>query len=332
MSNSNVLEEEEIRPAAIFDEYLHLSKKDGYLYFPVDERENIVCPGCDKSGEVAFEKSGFYYDECPNCHTLYVNPRPFASAFSRYYTESASSKYWATTFYQKTAEARREKLWKPKAELVNAIIQRYCTREPMVVDVGGGYGIFAEVMQELTGKPVVVIEPSSHMVEVCKNKNLSVIGKFLEDVRLDDLPSSAKAFVSFELFEHLHSPGYFLDQLYSLMQVGDLFIFTTLSGIGADIRALWQDSKSVFPPHHLNFFNPHSIRILLERHKLEVLEVTTPGKLDVNIMCNNRPQIKDRFWQIFVDSANTEQMAQMQDLLAENGFSSHMMVVCRKTF
>ena len=36
---------------------------------------------------------------------------------------------------------------------------------------------------------------------------------------------------------------------------GDSFIFTTLSGMGADIQTLWEDSKAVSPPMHLNFIN-----------------------------------------------------------------------------
>ena len=211
-------------------------------------------------------------------------------------------------------------------------MHRYCSYEHTIVDIGGGYGIFAEVMQELTEKKVIVIEPSSHMVAVCREKGLSVIEKFLENVTPNDLSIGPKSFVSFELFEHLQNPGHFLDHLYNLMQIGDLFIFTTLSGMGADIRALWQDSKSVFPPHHLNFFNPSSIRLLLKRHHVDVLEVTTPGKLDVDILSNNRAFIKDRFWQIFVDQADSGQMEKMQAFLADNGLSSHMLVVCRKSF
>ena len=83
---------------------------------------------------------------------------------------------------------------------------------------------------------------------------LAVIEKFLEQVSLVDLPDGPKAFVSFELFEHLHSPTAFLEHLEGLMTGGDLFFFTTLSGVGVDIQALWADSKSISPPHHLNFF------------------------------------------------------------------------------
>ena len=112
------MKEEEIRPQKIFDEYLRLAKADTETYFSDVERVVGSCPACGAVGEYAFDKHGFTYESCPNCQTLFVNPRPLAAAFSKYYTESPSSKYWASTFYKETAAARREKLWKPKARMI----------------------------------------------------------------------------------------------------------------------------------------------------------------------------------------------------------------------
>ena len=324
------MNEADIRPQAILDEFLRLCAEDTRVYFSDARRENILCPACCTAGTQAFSKHGFDYAECPECRTLFVNPRPGAEAFLRYYTESASSKYWATTFYKETAAARRERLWKPMARTVHDTMCRYGASSHTVVDVGGGYGLFAEEMSAFLGQLVTVIEPAPHLAEVCRGKGIPVVEKFLETVGSQDLPNRPKTFVSFELFEHLHSPGVFLDRLRALMQVEELFIFTTLSSAGADIRALWEDSKAVSPPHHLNFFNPRSMKRLLERHGLEALEVTTPGQLDVDILINNRGNIKDRFWQIFVEQADEGQQSQMQHLLAKTGFSSHMMTVCRR--
>ncbi len=324
------MKEEDIRPSSIFDEFLRLAKSDAKRYFPSSSREEIVCPACGAKGSSAFTKQDFTYQECPNCRTLFVSPRPPVETFNRYYTESESSIYWSTTFYKETAEARREKIWKPKAVLIKLTMDRHGTEHGQVIDIGGGYGLFAEEMAVLSGKPVTVIEPAPHFADLCRNKGLPVIQCFLEEVNRVDLPSASKVFVSFELFEHLHDPGLFLEQLHQIMSVEDLFIFTTLSGVGADIRALWQDSKSVSPPHHLNFFNPLSIRLLLREKNFDPLEITTPGKLDVDILCKNREQIKDRFWKVFIDQADDVQKAAMQAVLSETGFSSHMMVVCRK--
>jgi SAM-dependent methyltransferase len=324
------MKEEEIRPQVIFDEYLKLAQIDTKTFFEKAKREQVHCPACDTEGDTAFNKNGFDYALCQNCRTLYVSPRPENEAFNRYYTEAPSVEYWATTFYKVTADARRENLWKPKAKLIQQLIKRLGTGDEKVIDVGGGYGIFAEEMKILSGNDVTVIEPGPHLANSCRERGIDVVEKFLEDVKNTDLPEGGLVFVSFELFEHLHDPALFLKQLSELMRAGDLFIFTTLSGTGIDIQALWEDSKSVSPPHHLNFLNPHSVKLLLERIGLQSLEVTTPGKLDIDILCNNRELIKDRFLKTFVTYASDAEKEQWQQMISNSGWSSHMMVCCQK--
>lgn len=325
------MKEEDIRPQKIFDEYLRLAESDTQKYFNASERYPVACPACGLYGHYSFAKHGFIYEECHACQTLFVSPRPPVQAFSRYYQESESAKYWASTFYKETAEARREKLWHPKAIMVRQILERLSAEQHDLVDIGGGYGIFAEEYEKVSGKKVTVIEPGPALAQVCRNKGLHVVQGFLENISPEQLGTGAKAFVSFELFEHLHDPEKFLRHLFDLMFVGDLFIFTTLSGTGVDIQALWEDSKSVSPPHHLNFLNPKSAKILLERVGFKVLQISTPGKLDIDILCNNQQHIKDRFWRTFAIQATEGEKQAMQSFVAENGLSSHMLIVCQKS-
>ena len=114
------------------------------------------------------------------------------------------------------------------------------------------------------------------------------------------------------------------------MSKKDLFIFTTLSSTGADILTLWNNSRSVSPPHHINFFNPKSIEIFLKKHKFKIIDISTPGKIDIDILNNDKSLIKDRFSKNFLPQANKIDKAKMQNLISDTNFSSHMMVVCKK--
>ena len=196
------MKEHEIRPQAILDEFLRLLAEDTRTFFAEGPRTELDCPACGAKGERAFDKNGFGYAECPQCLTLYVSPRPMRRAFERYYCDSASTRYWATTFYKETEAARREKLWKPKAQLIKEKVVALGGIEE-IVDIGGGYGAFAEEMSRIVDWGIVVIEPSRHLSEVCRSKGFPVIEKFLENVGLGDLSERRKCFVSFELFEHL---------------------------------------------------------------------------------------------------------------------------------
>jgi SAM-dependent methyltransferase len=323
------MKEHDIRPRKIFEEYLRLAEKDTRTFFAKAFRHKLACPACGIAGKFVFKKSGFSYAECPKCLTLYVNPRPGRNAFAKYYIDSPSTRYWATTFYKKTEKARREMIWKPKAALIKASITRF-SRVKEIVDIGGGYGTFAEEIARITELPVTIIEPSKHLAAVCRRKGFRVIEKFLEDVDRQDMGGGKRCFTSFELFEHLYDPGDFLERLNALMTPGDLFIFTTLSGTGIDIRVLWEHSKAIFPPHHLNFFNPRSVGVLLESRGFEPVEITTPGKLDVNIIENDMRYVADRFWQTFFGMASEEDKQDLQEYVSTHLLSSHMLVICRK--
>jgi hypothetical protein len=114
------------------------------------------------------------------------------------------------------------------------------------------------------------------------------------------------------------------------MSSGDYFRFTTLSCSGIDIASMWENSKSITPPQHILFLNPVSIKSMLESCGFEVLEVTTPGKLDLDILFNNQEAIKDRFVSQAITTLTETQRTDLQLALSQNGLSSHMMVTCLK--
>lgn len=324
--------EEEIRPEEVFNEYLKLTEKDTFDYFEDVEKIDINCPACDQIGELWASKHGFKYNLCSQCKTIYVSPRPVMDAFNAYYTDSPSTKFWATTFYKVTESARREKLWKPKAEMVKDQILSLSGSNSFkyIIDIGGGYGVFDEELKKILDIETIIIEPSVHLAEICRKKGLLVVEKFMEEIKVEDLPEGRKCYVSFELFEHLHNPNIFLEKVFNNMKSDDIFIFTTLSGMGIDIQLLGEHSKALSPPHHLNFFNPKSASNILVKHGFEVISANTPGKLDIDILNKNKHLIKDPYWKNLLSYLDQNELDKIQDKIIEMGLSSHMMITAIK--
>lgn len=328
------LTEDDIRPADLFAAYLQLVALDVDAFFSDTDRRPMACPACDNAGEPAFAKLGFEYRECPDCHSLWVSPRPSFADFSAFYSQSASSKYWADVFSPAVMEVRRERLWRPKARRIAELAATWGTPvSPFrsLVDIGGGTGVFAEEYAVIDDIEVVVVEPSPEAADACRRRGIAVVQGFLEDVNAEQLPAGPTVCTSFELFEHVHDPMGWLTSLAELMSPGDLLVMTTLSGTGVDIRVLWDQSASVNPPHHINFLNPDAMRLIAERCGLEPLDVFTPGELDIDILRNNAPLICDRFWSLVV-GLDDDSRARWQTLIAEAGSSSHMWAVMRKPF
>ena len=72
------------------------------------------------------------------------------------------------------------------------------------------------------------------------------------------------------------------------------------------------------------------MKILLERTGFNCVSIATPGKLDIDILYNNKMNITDRFWKSFLNTANEQEKAEWQKLITDSGRSSHMMIVGSK--
>ena len=58
------MNEEEIRPNEIFNEYLRLCAKDSHKYFKNAKKNSINCPACEHKGDYSFTKNEFEYNLC----------------------------------------------------------------------------------------------------------------------------------------------------------------------------------------------------------------------------------------------------------------------------
>ena len=327
------MKEADIRPANLFARYLELCRADAEGFFRDDEWEPSGCPACGAAGDEAFTKHRFTYRSCQGCLTLFASPRPTAAALGRYYTEAASVAFWASDFYRQTEAARRELMFRPRAERVRESLAAMGVGPPeSIVDIGAGYGVFCEEIQkQFPDAAVWAVEPSAALGDVCRAKGIPVVPVFLEDLEPSSLPpgDGVRVFTSFELFEHLHDPRRFLEHCRRVMRPGDVLVLTTLSGAGFDIQVLWQDARAVFPPHHLNFLNPWSLERLARGCGFADVTVTTPGRLDVDIV---RTQLGPLGVGRFLHTLGTlpgAADADLQSWLQARKLSSHMMMIAR---
>ena len=93
--DQNVVELE-VKPQAMLQEYRQLLAKDVKTWLAIpDQLTHRACPGCQAdTSNLAFEKFGFTYLECQQCHSAYVSPCPSAETLTNFYRTARSSTYW----------------------------------------------------------------------------------------------------------------------------------------------------------------------------------------------------------------------------------------------
>jgi SAM-dependent methyltransferase len=328
-SVGGAMKEAEIRDRDAHARYLELASRDAEsLASDPSVWELVTCPVCAGHGErESFVKAGFRYQVCSDCDTLYANPRPHYAALERIYRESESSRFWVEEFFKPVAEARRVKIFRPRAHFIADTFPELSSGR--VADVGAGFGLFLEELRKAwAGAQLVAIEPSPEMARLCREKELRVLETMLEGA--GDAEPPFDLITAFELFEHLHDPLAFLTQVKRLLKPNGVFLFTTLSGLGFDIQVLWERSRSIAPPHHLNFPNPFTINRLLKRAGMHLVSVETPGELDLDIVANATSEDTSlRFWPVVGSYVSHEGKSHFQEWLRNNSLSSHMRVIAR---
>ena len=329
------MKETDIRPTA-FNEMLAKACDDDVRFLLTEKNEwiDVHCPACDAHDPAKFgEKRGVAYERCKNCSTVYVNPRPSEDLLQRLYSHSKVYELWNTHIFPSSDAQRRENIYRPRADrLIDYCRQYGIAQGASFLEVGAGFGSFCDVVRAKNYfGTITAVEPTPQLAQACQKLGLNVIADFAERA-IDN--RHCDVFCSFEVIEHIFDPFRFVRNAFDAVSDNGLAVLSCPNPHGFDALMLGLKS-SAFDHEHLNYFNPKSMAILLERAGFEILEITTPGKLDVDIVrtavLNGDIDVTDQpFMQQLLVEASDDVRKEFQAFLASNTMSSHMLTVARK--
>jgi len=320
------LREEDIRPAALMAEQARLYAADvARLMEGADAFVEVPCPACDEPGwEPQWRKYGLTYRRCVACGTVYVSPRPTPAQLDEHYRTSANHEYWSRVVFPASEDARRERIFRPRAERVAELAGARGT----LLDVGAGFGTFCEEARG-TFDRVIALEPGPQLAARCRERGLEVVEARIEDAPLDGALDVATAF---EVIEHLFSPREFVTRCAELLHPGGLLVLTCPNVAGFDVQLLGEASPTV-DAEHLNYFTPAALSALVERSGLAVVEASTPGRLDAELV-RKRALAGEAALEPFLKRVLIDEWEQLgepfQDFLAGAGLSSNLWLVARR--
>ncbi|HUZ75356.1 MAG TPA: class I SAM-dependent methyltransferase [Stellaceae bacterium] len=329
------MKESDIRPKDLYAMLLELNRRDVERFFA--DRSGLVavdCPACDSAVKSdGLVKLGFQYAVCDDCGSLYLTPRPTLAAMDRFYREAESVKFWGTEFYRQTEASRRKRMFRPRAQLAARLADDLrLSSSSALADIGPGYGIFLEEVAA-TGRfgSVTGIEPAANLAGICRDKGFAIIEKLAEHVAEGEV--AADVLTCFEVLEHVADSQQFVAALRRCLRPGGVVLATTLTVSGFDIQVLWEHANAIYPPHHANLLSVEGYRRLFERSGFAIVELITPGELDLDIVRNklaDEPTLPlPRFVRTLV-AAPDETRQKFQDFLKRSQLSSHIRIVARR--
>lgn len=330
------MKEEDIRPQQLVKKMHNSTMHD--VNFLLKRKKQFIksnCPACNnKKNKKYLKKRGLDYSICVRCKTYFVNPRPTLDILDKFYRQSKVYEYFNKFIFPQTEKERSKKIFLPRVNAIKKICKDRHIKNPSIMDVGAGFGSFLKVAKKSKFfKRTLAIEPSYDGSKNCKKNGVDVIENILENID----PKVIRKFdiiTSFEVIEHLYSPINFLNLTKKFLKKNGLLIITCPNGEGFDIQVLKEKSDSI-DHEHLNYFNPASIQQLYARAGFKVIQLNTPGKLDVDIVVNKikKNKIKaigDFVCEFILNSKDQKVKANFQKFLTKNNLSSNMWLVATK--
>lgn len=326
----------EIWPSESFDRYLEITEKEvERLLIDKGNLVDVPCPACDSNRRrKGFNKFGLEYVECMDCKTLYVSPRPSEENINRYFTESEATEFWHSHVVKETVKGRIGHLFRPRAVWVANLTEQYFEKPSVFVDINSMYNEFLEEIDKLNlFKNKIILNPAVDIAESIKEeKGFEVINKSIMSADSNEI--NANAVTAFAVFDHVFNVELFLKAVKSLLTDRGLLFFTTSTISGFDLQVLWNNSKTIFPPDKINLLSIEGIVKLLERCGFEIIELSTPGQLDVelvkNAMENNDKIQVPRFISYFLKNRDKNAHRSFQEFLQQFKLSSHVRVAARR--
>lgn len=302
------------------------------------EREHLFvqvnCPACcGNHKQLAFAKYGFSFVRCVDCGTAYMNPRANADLLAEFYGRSVLYAYWNAYIFPASKEARRQHIFAPRAKAIADKCRIHNVNPGLLVDVGAATGLFCEEVVKLDlFRRVVAVEPGTALAESCVNAGIETVNLPIESI--EDFGEQASVVTSFETIEHLCNPEQMLRRCGTFLRKGGLLVLSCPSYAGFDIQTLGILSDSL-DAEHINLFTPSSLNLLVRRCGFSVLECTTPGKLDAELVRNkalaNEISLKDQpFLQTVLLDRWQDLGQSFQNFLVDSQLSSHMWMVAQK--
>ena len=332
MENNKTLERYKLKPEGAVERYHELLKEDiDKFTLNTSGAEEIECFVCgSKEYSLRYKKFGFDVVNCSECSMVYVNPRPNNEHLIKYYTESLASAYFQEYIIAPTQEYRIDRIVKPR---LNYLLNKIPGKGKWL-DVGCSSGLLLSEGAK-TGWDPYGIEFEETSANAARDVGIFIYEKPIEDLGIEN---KFDLVTMFEVLEHVADPKGTLEHCFTAMTKGGHIVITVPNIEGIEFEILEDKHSNIAPPSHLNYFSPQTLTDILIKYGFEIVELDTPGLLDVsnlNIFMNKDDTLSSGNNSLdhilkSSDEGSDEAREKFQQVIAESNKSGHLRVIAKK--
>lgn len=263
----------------------------------------------------AGDVEGLEYARCPDTGSLFLATVAAPPVWADLLRQVSQRRHVPSGVYREIAQSRAENVYAPKLDWIhNTLLLQ---------------GIHRARLLE-------VVTPPSDFSSLLAGSEL-----FEKVVTLDEmaLRSGAEAgervdaVVLLESLDRIDDPVALLSAVSALLVDGGLIFVTSLVASGFDMALLGRRNFYLYPPDRANCFSRQGLETLIAQSGFALLEVSTPGVLDVQIVeahLGDDPAVPLSAFERQLLDAPAEARAAFQGFLQQHGMSSFARIAGRK--
>lgn len=268
-----------------------------------------------------FGKVGsFEYLVCPDTGSLFLAALPSPEIWAGLLKQIQQHRRLPGGFHSQLAASRADNVYQPKVEWIQETLALQGVHRPALIEAG----IPPSDLQGL------LTQSGTFSRVECVDEIALAHGKWNGPSSLE---GAFQVAVLLESLDRSDDPVGLLEQTRRCLSRGGLLFATALVASGFDLQTLGTENRYLYPPDRANCLTLDGLRQLLERLEFDLLEVSTPGVLDVEIVqahLTQDPSLSlSRFERSLILSDEPTRQA-FQSFLQERGLSSYARVVARK--
>lgn len=267
--------------------------------------------------EPAGEVEGLPYGRCPESGSLFLTQLPKPQVWAELLTQVVQLRHSPVGFHRNLAQSRMDHVYAPKLEWMEEALRLQQIRQPRVLEVATAPSDFTQLLRESATFSQVVTEDETALA-------------FSKD---PDGRQPLEAAILLESLDHSMEPAGLAQALSQRLVPGGLLFVTCLVASGFDFHVLGLRNLYLVPPDRANCFTLKGLTQLLKRHRFELVEVSTPGVLDVEIVRSHwqkDPTLPVSSFERFILESDEEARRAFQSFLQEGHASSFARLVARR--
>lgn len=291
----------------IYRRTISLAKKN------VSNLGNHICPCCQGKVKYFFSKWGFNFLRCQECYSIFSDVSQ--NICEEYMRTDEIIRCRTSNTYQIDEFQHRREQWRELLEWLEFRCYRYLSANEGldIIDYGNRFIKFVELIRD---------------ARLCKNYELRDSIIKVEQKHID----KADIILYMTNIQQTLNPIEELQKIRSSMKRDGILFLSSRLGTGFDVLTLKENNEKIMPLEHMLLPSIKGLEKILSMSGFRILEIVTPGNLDVAYVLRNKDKIADEasFLQYMFSECDGKVFNELQRFLQKNRLSSYVQIIARK--